>query len=227
MIHYHGTPITPKEKLLKMAGRHFCVSFADGRDLNTCLQIGQSVMLDNGAFSAYTLGKRLNPTAFYKWIEPVLTHPHWAVIPDAIGGSLEDQYKYLSSWPRETLSMDMAAPVFHLHLPLKHLWYLCNAYPKVCLGSSGEYWEVGSPTWCGRMDEIFNFLAQRNWMPWLHGMRMLSQVAGGWPLASADSTNAARNHSKVGCPEKMAQKIDGMNPVGKWAKRGIQERMFP
>lgn len=55
-LHYHGTPITPRSQLLKMSGRNFCVSFVEPRDLGVCLDIGQSVMLDNGAFSAFTRG---------------------------------------------------------------------------------------------------------------------------------------------------------------------------
>ena len=27
MIHYHGTPLTPRAQLLTMAGEHFCVSY--------------------------------------------------------------------------------------------------------------------------------------------------------------------------------------------------------
>jgi hypothetical protein len=56
LIHYHGTPITPRAQLERMGGRCFCVSFADPRDTAVCLRIGQSVMFDNGAFSAFTKG---------------------------------------------------------------------------------------------------------------------------------------------------------------------------
>ena len=56
MIHFHGTPITPRAQLLRLAGKHFCVSFAEPRDADTCLAIGQSVLWDNGAFSIYTRG---------------------------------------------------------------------------------------------------------------------------------------------------------------------------
>ena len=42
VIHYHGTPITPRESLLELAGRSFCVSFAHPRDVRTCHEIGQS-----------------------------------------------------------------------------------------------------------------------------------------------------------------------------------------
>ena len=50
MIHYHGTPITPIEVLYTLAGRHFCVSHMRPEDVQRCHNIGQGVMLDNGAF---------------------------------------------------------------------------------------------------------------------------------------------------------------------------------
>lgn len=87
-IHYHGTSITPKARLLDLAGKHFCVSFARPDSLKTCLEIGQSLMLDNGAFSVYTRGAVLDVSAFYSWVDPLLSHPHWAVIPDQIGGDV-------------------------------------------------------------------------------------------------------------------------------------------
>ena len=64
MIHYHGTPMTPRSKLLPMAGKHFCVSFADKRDGDWCLLNAQSVMWDNGAFTMFT--KKLIATTAIK-----------------------------------------------------------------------------------------------------------------------------------------------------------------
>lgn len=221
MIHYHGTPITPRAQLQRMAGRHFCVSFASPQDLQTCLSIGQSVMLDCGAFSAYTRGVPLDIGGYFKWLEPILSPPHWCIIPDVIDGTLEDQYAMLSKWPREVLGYDNAASVFHIHMPLSHLHFLCNAHPRVCLGSSGEYWQIGTAKWIHRIDEIFNYLS-RNFrtMPYIHGLRMLSQVDGGWPFASADSTNVGQNFKKVtGCAECMAERIDGEQPSLKWKIR--------
>lgn len=214
MIHYHGTPITPREQMLRMAGRHFCISFTDPRDLEAALRIGQSVMFDNGAFSAFTRGTIFDPFAYYKWLEPILTPPHWAVIPDVIDGSLEDQYRMRGTWP-ELFGYKNAAAVFHIHHPLTELYYLCNAYPRVCLGSSGDYWNVGSPNWVIRMDEIFDFLVKKfNPLPFIHGLRMLGQLGGGWPLASADSTNLAQNFKiRTGCAECMAELIDGKQPA--------------
>lgn len=221
MIHYHGTPITPREQLLRMAGRNFCVSFAKTQDLKTVLRIGQSVMFDNGAFSAFTRGLPLDVKGYYAWLEPILVAPHWAVVPDVINGTLQDQYAMLSTWPREVLGYENAAAVFHLHEPLDHLNFLCNAYSKICLGSSGEFWQLGTAKWIGRMDEIFNYLVRRDRrIPWIHGLRMLGQVGGGWPFASADSTNVAQNWKRdTGSADAKAAGIDAEQPAAKWVIR--------
>lgn len=227
MIHYHGTPITPREQLERMAGRHFCVSYAHTQDLRRCLQIGQSVMFDNGAFTFWRQGGELNVEAYYAWLAPILSPPHWAIVPDRIDGTLEDQQALLSTWPRESFGYANCAPVFHLHMPFAHLGFLTDAYSKVCLGSSGEFAEIGTDGWCRRMDEIFNFLERRGRLPWIHGLRMLGQAAGRWPLSSADSTNVAQNWKReTGCAECMAGPIDGVQPAAKWRKRA-QGGLFP
>jgi len=196
-----------------MAGRHFCVSFAADHDLAACLRIGQSVMFDNGAFSIWRKGGRLDVRAYYEWLAPNLVPPNWAVVPDEIDGSIEAQYALLSTWPRQVFGYENSAAVFHLHMPLPHLHFLCNAYPKVCLGSSGEFADIGSAAWCRRMDAIFNALACRRVMPWIHGLRMLGHAGGPWPMASADSTNVAQNFKRDGgCAECKAGPIDAIQP---------------
>jgi len=220
MIHYHGTPITPRYKLQEMAGRHFCVSHADPRDLDVCLKIGQSVMLDNGAFSAFTKGKPIDRKGYLAWLEPVLQHPHWAIVPDVIDGSVDQQREGLKDWiyPKE-----LSAPVWHLGLSIDYLLELVDSWPKVCLGSSGLYWNVGNLVWKRRMDEVFDVLCKRRFLPWIHGLRMLGQ--SDYPLASADSTNVARNHSSCGIhPEMMAARIDSVQPTK--YKPSSQQNLF-
>lgn len=222
MIHYHGTPITPRPALEGMAGRNFCVSFAAPQDLRTVVRIGQSVMLDNGAFSAFTRGVPLDVDGYYRWIDPVLAHPHWAVIPDVIGGDVDAQRAMVAGWP---FGPALGAPVWHLGLPISYLIELCEAWPRVCLGSSAEYWQVGGEAWCRRMDEAFNALASTFGarIPWIHGLRMLGQSDGRWPLASADSANVGRNYKDRGvCPDCMAQRIDSVNPAPRWRITHIQ-----
>ncbi len=228
MIHYHGTPITPKEQFLRMAGRHFCVSFAQDQDLKKALELGSSVMFDNGAWSAFTRGAPFDERGFYRWLDPILHHPHWAVMPDVIDGGEEENDDLLLGWPNLTFGFEMAAPVWHLHESLDRLARLSDSYSRVCLGSSGEYREIGTAAWSRRMDEAFNRLAQRDRSrtPWVHGMRMLGQAAGDWPLASADSTNVAQNWKRdVGCAECKARGIDIEQTPGIWRPRPIQQEM--
>ncbi len=215
-MHYHGTPITPLAQLERMAGRMFCVSFPRPDSLQTCLRIGQSVMLDNGAFSAKTQGYEFDLPGFYRWIDPVLAHPHWAVVPDVIDGSVEQQRTMVATWPH---GKEFGVPVWHLGLPVSYLLELCDQWGRVCFGSAGAYWQIGSELWTRRMDEAFEAMAiVFGRMPWVHGLRMLGQAKGPWPLASADSTNVGRNFKRNGarsgfvCAETMAQRIDSVNP---------------
>jgi hypothetical protein len=198
-----------------MSGRNFCVSFAAPQDLKTCLQIGQSVMLDNGAFSTFTRGEQFIMEDFFAWVEPMLGHPHWAIVPDVIGGSMEDQKLRLKAWP---FPKELGAPVWHLGLPVEYLLELCDEWPRVCLGSSAEYWNVGGDKWCHRMDEAFNYLAsKRRYLPWIHGLRMLGMAGERWPLASADSTNIAQNFKKNSCcAERMAVRLDSVQCPTAW-----------
>lgn len=198
-----------------MSGRNFCVSFARPDDLHDCLRIGQSVMLDNGAFTAFTKGKQFDQAAYLAWVDEHLAHPHWAVVPDVIDGTEAQQREGIKAWP---FPKELSAPVWHLGLSIDWLLELADNWPRVAFGSSGQYWEVGSPSWCRRMDEAFEALSRtRRHLPWVHGMRMLSQSDGPWPLASADSTNVARNYKRNReHPDMMAGRIDAIQPSKKW-----------
>lgn len=224
MIHYHGTPITPRAELLAMSGRHFCVSYAAPQDLKACLLVGQSLMLDNGAFSTFTRGEAFEESAFYEWLEPILAPPHWAVVPDVIGGDEVQQRERAARWP---FPRQLGAPVWHLGLPFDYLFELVDAWPRVCLGSSAEYWNVGDAKWCRRMDETFNALARRDArLPWIHGLRMLGQAGERWPLASADSTNVAQNHKRDSCcAERKAALIDAIQCPTTWNEIETQQRL--
>lgn len=224
MIHYHGTPLTPRRELLKMAGKHFCVSFAHPNDADWCLRNGQSVMWDNGAFSAYTKGKPIDPMKFADWVEPKLGHPHWAVVPDVIGGDVEDQRAASKDWPHPK---ELSAPVWHLNLPIDWLIELADNWPKICFGSSGAYWQVGSESWARRCDEAFNALERRGLRPWVHMLRGLALSGDVWPFASADSVNVARNYKDTNaCPERMARRIDSVQCPVKWEIRPSQSEMM-
>ena len=209
-IHYHGTPITPRSVLQKLSGRHFCVSFASPQDSDECMRIGQSVMWDNGAFSAFTRGVPLDVEGLHRWLEPRLTPPHWAIVADVIGGDESAQREHVKAWP---WPRHLSAPVWHINLSLDYLRELLDAWPRVAFGSAAEFWAVGSERWNRRIDEAWNVIEAGNWRPWIHMLRGSDQC-GRWPWGSVDSTNVARNHNRAKHGREdaltLAHRIDGM-----------------
>ena len=225
MIHYHGTPLTPRSELWGMAGKHFCVSFAEPRDAAVCLQIGQSVMWDNGAFSLFTKGVQPAWSKFYDWVEPHLGQPHWAVVPDVIDGDVNDNLALAREWPHRK---DCAAVVWHLAESIDHLLKLSDlGFGKLAFGSSGRYWQIGSPHWENRVDEAFNALSKRGPLPWIHMMRGLSLGGKHWPFASADSTNVTLHHDEQDVTaEYMARQIDRSQCPVAWRTRPEQPNLL-
>ena len=114
-IHYHGTPLTPLSAFYELRGRHFCVSHAAPQDVRRAHEIGQSVMLDNGAFSKWKSGRETDWPAFYDWAEPWLAFATtWAVIPDVIDGGSQMQDALIREWPFG----QKGAPVWHMDEPV-------------------------------------------------------------------------------------------------------------
>lgn len=196
-IHLHGTPITPRAELMKLAGRNFCVSYAAPGDVATVHKIGQMVMLDNGAFSFWRQGVEVDDefwAGYYDWCEKWLAHrTTWAVIPDVIDGTVEENDRLVRMWP---FGPDQAAPVWHLHEPLDRLMGLCADWSKVCVGSSGQYAVIGTDAWHHRMHRVFNTLSTLDPKPWVHMLRGMALVRSVYPFASVDSTDIARNHNR-------------------------------
>jgi hypothetical protein len=225
VIHYHGTPITPISALLELAGRHFCVSHANPQDVARVHDIGQSVMLDNGAFSAWKVGKATSWAAFYDWCDPWLDYPTtWAVIPDVIDAGTQEQDALIREWPHGT----KGAPVWHMDEPVSRLLRLCDEWPRVCIGSTSEYSVVMSGPWCRRMDEAWNAIAARHKrLPWVHMLRGMQLSGRHWPFASVDSTDIARNHHQPhNSPRRMADRWDGAQCPRNWCPRPEQMELI-
>lgn len=215
-IHYHGTPISPISAFYQLAGRHFCVSFADPRDVARAHDLGQSVMLDNGAFSVWRRGAILNLPAYYKWTDEWLAAPTtWAVIPDVIDGAEERQDELLAQWPHGS----RGTPVWHMNETLDRLFRLVDEWPRVCIGSASEFSTVLSSKWRGRMDTIFDALGARSSrLPWLHMLRGMQCVGRQWPFASVDSTDIGRNHSREqNVAWAMADRWDRIQCPSRWS----------
>lgn len=233
MIHYHGTPITPRTVLHTLAGRCFCVRYGEHRDDAICHEIGQSVMLDNGAFPAWTKGKLTDWPGFVAWAKPWLEHrTTWAVMPDVIDGTEEDNERlsvWLFSYDREVWSR--CAPVWHMHESVERLQRLCHGFERVCIGSSGQYADPKSDTWRRRIETAMDAVCGNGPAPtWLHMLRAMDQAAGGpYPFASADSTNVARNHAGTNAGRspkdaaRMAADIDAHQTPARWRIRGHEQ----
>ena len=223
-IHYHGTPITPMSAFYALAGRHFCVSFYRPDQVRQAHAVGQSVLIDNGAFSAYTAGRPVgNWSAYYDFCDVWLDHPTtWAVVPDIIDAGAAAQDELLKAWPHGR----RGAPVWHTDEPIARLVDLTQEWPRVCIGSAGRFWQVLSPEWCGRIDAAFEALdkVHKRW-PWIHMLRGMQLAANGrWPFASVDSTDVARNHkSRGGKPLAMASRWDSAQCGAVWTKPSAKQ----
>lgn len=225
MIHYHGTPITPISALYEMGGRHFCVSHIRPDDVRRCHEIGQSVMLDNGAFSKWKRGADTDWPKYYDWCDKWLDHPTtWAVIPDVIDAGTQEQDALIREWPHG----HRGAPVWHMDEPIDRLLRLVDEWPRVCVGSTDEYSRVLSPAWRYRMDMVWNEVAKRrNRLPWLHMLRGMQLSGMGWPFASVDSTDIAQNHHLPrNSPTKMANRWDTMQTPSKWDQKPEQMELI-
>jgi hypothetical protein len=94
--------------------------------------------------------------------------------------------------------------------PLHRLLRLVGEWPRVCIGSTAEYWQVLSPAWERRMDEAWTQIAQHHQRtPWVHMLRGMQLSGRRWPFASVDSTDVAQNHHLPHqTPQKMADRWD-------------------
>jgi len=204
-----------------MSGRHFCVSFVSPYDVKICHEIGQSIVLDNGAYTIWKQGGSISWDKYYDWTDEWLDCPTtWAIIPDVIDGGGGAQDKLISEWPHG----NRGAPVWHLDESLDRLCGLIDdGWPKICLGSAGAYAQVASDPWVLRMFKVFNRVDKLyGRLPWLHGLRMQG-VGHLFPFGSVDSADIARNHHLPHqSPRKMADNWDGSQPRFIWWKRPEQ-----
>lgn len=222
MLHYHQADINPRDKLLDLAGRHLLVSHAYPGPARYAHEIAQSVLLDNGAFSVWRSGKVADWPGFYDWCDQWFDCPTtWAIIPDVIDGGEEAQNALIGQWPHK----HRGAPVWHLNEPIDRLCRLADEWPRVCLGSAGDYATVGDDRWHHRMTDAFNTLARRGRLPWLHGLRMQG-VGHLYPFGSVDSADIARNQNRPqNTIPKMAERWDRVQPRVGWSPIAIQQEL--
>jgi hypothetical protein len=153
------------------------VSFARPEQIKVAADICQSFCLDNGAFSVWRRKAKPNFARYYSWLDRWIKHPgcDFAVVPDCIGGTEDENDELLDSWPFERWH---GCPVWHMHESFRRLRRL------------------GSKQWWKRMNGAMRVCCDASGTPEarLHGLRMLNPVLfSQLPLSSADSTNVSRN----------------------------------
>lgn len=200
MIHYHGGPIWPESCAYRVwRGRHAFISWARPDQIELAASVCQSFALDNGAFTFWKRQQKdatapsPNWSDFYPWAAEWLRHPacDWAVIPDVIGGTEEENDALIAEWPHG----HRGVPVWHLNESVDRLCRLAASWPRVALGSAAEY-DVRRPSKAiARLHASLPAISDDG-IPRvkLHGLRMLNPaVVEQIPLSSADSTNVAQN----------------------------------
>lgn len=197
MKKYHGLPITPATAAnAAVNGGNAFISFKYPDQLGVAVAVCQSFAIDNAAYSAWESGNPVQDwSRFYEWAEECRLIPScdFAVVPDVIDGSEADNDALVAEWP---LPRWFGAPVWHMHESLDRLERLASTWPRVCIGSSGEYARIGTAEWWGQIARAMRVVCNDDGQPLvrLHGLRMLNpEVFTRLPLASADSTNIAQN----------------------------------
>lgn len=241
MIHYHGLPITPTTAAAYAVNAgHAFISHRHRDQLGIAVEVCQSFAIDNGAFSAWRSGSPITDwSEFYRWALECMRIPScdFAVIPDVIDGNEADNDVLLMLCPLPTW---FGAPVWHMHESLERLERLVVKYPRVCIGSSGDYSTVGNKLWWERINETMDVVCDDQGRPRckLHGLRMLNpKVFDKLPLASADSTNIGRNvgidkkwekghylpPTKEARAQVMRSRIESINAPAVWRKPNVQD----
>jgi hypothetical protein len=199
MIRYHGTPLTPERALVKfLPGRHAMVSFATPRQIGPVAEVSHSFVLDNGAFTAWTQGGEVDLEGFAEFVGKWALHPgfDWALIPDVIGGTEEENDQKVDEWHCSTeLERSQSVPVWHMHESVDRLVRLGDEYPRVAIGSSGEFHHPGTDGWWMRMSDAMNAVCTPEGLPTfkIHGLRMMDpRIFSLVPFASVDSCGVAR-----------------------------------
>ena len=89
-----------------------------------------------------------------------------------------------------------AAPVFVRKFAGARIDRLAAGWPRICIGSSGDYATVGNRPWWGRIAQAMRVVCDDDGRPMvrMHGLRMLDpEVFRHLPFSSSDSTNIGRN----------------------------------
>lgn len=133
--HFHGTPVWGSAgdvHRIAVSGAGAFVSYVRPDQIAASIQHAQVVGIDNGAFSAWVRGLKINWSDFYKWLLNYYHHPKVAffVIPDVVDGGERDNDALINEVPK--MFYGKATPVWHLHESIDRLIELCDAPRDKC-----------------------------------------------------------------------------------------------
>jgi hypothetical protein len=206
------------------------------------MECAQSFVIDNSAYTQWKAGAgSVDFDGYMDWVRTIYRHPgfDWALIPDVIDGSVEENARLVHLWVRCGPKFK-GVPVWHLHEPLEWLEWLVSNFETVAFGSSGQWATPGTPAWWIRIAEAMAVACDSQGRPKcdLHGLRMLdSDIVERIPFKSGDSTNAAVNSGSIGrfgtyVPPTAAQRaaviaerIEVHNSPAIWTPVGVQQNM--
>ena len=196
MVKFHGTPLTPKNVFVDaLSGRNCLIPFPRPDNAELAFANCDKIILDNGAFSVWRQGIKINWDDYYQWVE-MHQHREFYFIPDIIDGSEEENDALLADNP-----FSDGVPIWHVSETLNRLERLCADYELIAFGSSGEYAQLGTTKWHDKMDEAMHIVCDSDGFPKrkIHMLRCLNpKIFTRYPFYSGDSTNLARNHSRDG-----------------------------
>ena len=172
------------------------ISFEYPEQLAMCAEVAHSFVIDCGAFTKWKAGKgEVDESAYVDFVRQWFRHPgfDWCIIPDIIDGDEAANDTLIEGWP---LKIEISVPVWHMHESPERLARLCEDFPRVAIGSSGEFADIGTQRWWSRMSEAMEYACDGDGRPFakLHGLRQMDPtVFSHIPYASVDSTVVARN----------------------------------
>lgn len=195
MIHYHGGPLNTEASAIRLwQSRHAFVSFARKEQTDVAGEVSHSFALDNGAYIFWKGGKTVDWNKYYQWVDTWRGNPRFdfAVIPDVINGTEEENDALLDDWP---FSRYESCAVWHVNESVGRLVRLAKRFPRIALGSCNEYDVTYPEELLKRMYDVLPKIVDTRGHPIvkLHGLRMLNpKIFRRLPLKSADSTTIAR-----------------------------------
>jgi len=220
MIKYYGTPITPYSVFDKyMMDRNVCISFLNPGNLKRAKDICNRIIIDNGAYTFFRKRIKPNWNKFYNFIDKHYKDIDSFFIPDSIDGTETDNNRLINEVPE--ILFEKAIPVYHLHESTERLGELMSKFDYIALGSSGDYWKIGSDKWHFRMNELMKIICNSHGRPKvkIHMLRCLNpNIFNIYPFYSGDSTGFAQNHHCYGA-ENILNRIENINSPDKYTFR--------